>query len=169
MLQLFPVIIIYKRIWYRNKGDLSTRHEKFFYTFPTICRGALINITSGVILSFKFHFNECQWHFFVWRKHQSRVHRFYVFIAYAAQHPHFHSYPRSVTPRSISSGRQSSQFSNSSTNSNSQRKLSFCVTSFDTYYTYLSVYIYIYYPNQKLSSTCYNNRDRKKDLWYYDL
>lgn len=80
---------------------------------------------------------------FVWRKHQSRVHRFYVFIAYAAQHPLFYSYPRSVTPHSISPERQSSQFSNSSTNSNTQRRLSFCVTSFDTYSIPLCTYIQI--------------------------
>lgn len=123
------------------------RHKFFsilFYRAKARGRNWSINTSPSF---FKFHFNERQWHFsFLFRrKHQSRVHRFYVFIACAAQHPR----PSIPTPgqwhsHSISPGRQSSQFSNSSTNSNTQRKLSFCVTSFDTYYIPLCTYIYIY-------------------------
>lgn len=71
MLQLFSIYIIkiYKRI-YRNKRYLSTRHKFFsilFYHAKARDWNWSINITNSLFLSFKFHFNECQWHFFLFR------------------------------------------------------------------------------------------------------
>lgn len=77
------------------------RHKFFsilFYRAKARGRNWSINTSPSF---FKFHFNERQWHFsFLFRrKHQSRVHRFYVFIACAAQHPRpsIPTFPRSVT------------------------------------------------------------------------